>query len=250
MAKFIIRVDDVCPTMGHQFEEFSETLIKLEVPCLIGIVPACKDPELLQHAVPRSGFWDFMRKLKANGWTICQHGYTHVFDCHSRDLFDIMRRSEFAGHDFEAQVHRLASGAKILADEGLATDIFMAPNHAFDAVTIKALQHTGFKYVSDGFAFWPYEEGGLTHVPQIFHDPRNFGVGIYTICLHLDKTDQRNFRKILQFISCNTHRIIRFEDAAQFTKNGAIAMTSRRLLEFLSYSRNSIRMWQQGGNYI
>jgi Uncharacterized protein conserved in bacteria (DUF2334) len=236
--------------MGPRFDKFAETLTKHGVPCLIGVVPDCRDPKLLQHAEPRSDFWDFMRKLKASGWTICQHGYTHVYDCHSRDLFGIMRRSEFAGHDFETQVHRLASGAKILADEGLATDIFMAPNHAFDAVTIRALQHSGFKSVTDGFALWPYEEGGLTLVPQMFPEPRNFGVGIYTICLHLDMTDEQNFRNILNFITSNTHRIIRFEDAAQFTKNNPIAMTSRRLLEFLLYSRISVRMWRRGKHYL
>ncbi len=242
VAKFIIRVDDVCPTMGwDRFNELSETLLDAGAPCLIGVIPDCRDPAL--HRSPaKSDFWDVIRGLKASGWTIAQHGYTHVYDCLSLDRLGLMRKSEFAGHNLETQASRLASGASLLADEGVASDVFMAPSHAFDDTTMLALRQTGFRFVTDGAALWPYEEQGLTFVPQLFSYPRHFGIGVYTICYHLDTVDEFNFQELLRFVRSNAHRILSFDEAARFPRNDLIANASRRVLEYFEYSHRSAQI--------
>jgi hypothetical protein len=110
-----------------------------------------------------------------------------------------------------------------MSSEGVATSIFIAPSHAWDAITVEALRQTGFELVSDGAALWPYEKQGLIFVPQLFPHPRHFGFGIYTLCIHLDTLDDTNFQRFLQFIAGNIHRIIAFEEAAKYTRNGPIA---------------------------
>jgi predicted deacetylase len=250
MVKFIIRVDDICPTMGwDRFNKFANTLLEIGAPCLIGVVPDCRDPKLA-YSPPRDDFWDVIRKLKASGWTIAQHGYTHVYDCQSRDWLGLMRKSEFAGHNLETQSGRLRAGAKILAEEGVSSDIFMAPSHAFDATTVRALRETGFRFVTDGAALWPYEEDGLVFVPQLFAHPRHFGIGIYTLCCHFDMIDERRFQEILSFVKANTHRIIRFDDAAKFPRNNFIAKISRKALERFHYSRLSSSMRRSGRTHL
>ena len=221
----------------------------MAVPCLIGVIPDCQDRKLWRFPA-RSDFWDVIRSLKADGWAIAQHGYTHVYDIVASDLIGIPRRSEFAGHDFEIQASRLSSGSKILADNGVPTDIFMAPCHAFDAVTIKALRRTGFRFVTDGAALWPYEEQGLIFVPQMFGHPRHFGVGLYTVCCHLDTIDEREFQRLLRFVEDNTHRIICFEDATKIRNNTTITHVSRRGLEVLTHARLSASMRRQGVEYL
>jgi len=232
-----------------RFSALSDALLKIEVPCLIGVIPDCRDHKLWRFP-PRRDFWDVIRDLKSSGWTIAQHGYTHVYDRVSRDVIGIMRKSEFAGHDFETQVSRLASGARVLSNEGLATDIFMAPSHAFDRLTIKALRQTGFKFVTDGAALWPYEEHGVIFIPQIFPHPRHFGAGIYTLCWHLDTIDESTFRGLLRFVESNTHRIIGFKDAVKYTRNGVIGYASRRLMRAFEYSRYTVSMRRQGKTFL
>ena len=95
-----------------------------------------------------------------------------------------------------------------MAGEGVASDIFMAPSHALDITTMRALRQTGFRFVTDGVALWPYEERGLIFVPQLFSYPRHFGVGIYTLCYHLDTMDDSSFQVLLRFVEfkCLPHR--------------------------------------------
>jgi hypothetical protein len=236
--------------MGRdRFDAFAETLLNAGLPCLIGVIPDCRDPKL--HRSPaRSDFWDVIRGLKASGWIIAQHGYTHVYDCLGRDWLGLMRKSEFAGHDLATQASRLASGAEIMAGEGVASDIFMAPSHAFDITTIHALRQTGFRFVTDGVALWPYEEQGLTFVPQLFSYPRHFGIGVYTLCCHLDAIDDDRFQNLLRFVKSNSYRLVSFNHVAQFPSNNFISNALRRTLEISQYLCRSFQIWQCGKTHL
>ena len=184
MASFIVRVDDVCPTMDwERFERFEHAMGNL--PVLIGVVPDCRD-EHLQVDAPRDDFWEVVRRLRAGGWAVAQHGYTHVYDSDAPNLLRMANRSEFAGHPVQVQAARLAAGAEIMSHEGVRSSAFMAPGHTFDRATIDALKRTGFTSVTDGYGLWPYRRHGLTFVPQLFSRPLHVGAGLYTVCLHLN----------------------------------------------------------------
>jgi predicted deacetylase len=237
MSKFVIRIDDVCPTMRwDRFDVFTKALLQAGAPCLIGVVPDCRDPTLFRTA-PRKDFWDVIRNLKANGWTIAQHGFTHICDRPSRDWFGLPCDSEFAGHPLETQVERLAAGARILAQEQVATDVFMAPCHAFDLITLEALRKTGFKFVTDGSALWPYKQQELIFVPQLFERPLHFGAGIYTLCYHLDTMGENSFANLLRFVESNKHSIISFDRAEQFVRNDLIARAVNKALKLAQHYR-------------
>jgi len=95
----------------------------------------------------------------------------------------------------------------------------MAPSHTFDLQTLTALNRLGFRSVTDGFGIFPYREIGLTFVPQLFSSGINFGIGVYTIALHLNYLTSRNIIRIEKFISLNRKNFTTFDKALKFEKN-------------------------------
>lgn len=213
MARFVIRLDDICPTMDHaKFARAREHFEAAAVRPLLGVVPDNHDPDL-QIGAPDPTFWETMRTLRARGWGISQHGYQHRIHTDDRGLLGITPRSEFAGRPLDAQRNDLAAGQKILAGEGLDTDIFMAPFHSYDKATLKALASLGFTTLTDGYGLFPWRENGLKFVPQLFERPVNFGIGIYTMCLHLNNMRMEEIDKLGQFMLANSARFVDFDQA-------------------------------------
>ena len=213
MARFVIRLDDICPTMDHaKFDRARAHFRAAGVRPIIGVVPDNRDPDL-QIEPADSAFWERMRTLRAEGWTISQHGHRHRIHTDDRGLLGITPRSEFAGRRFEAQRDDLAEGQAILAGEGIATDVFMAPFHSFDRATLAALKSVGFSTLTDGYGIVPWREDGLKFVPQLFERPVHFGIGIYTMCLHLNNMTEKQIDALGEFVRANAPRMIGFDDA-------------------------------------
>jgi hypothetical protein len=103
MARFVIRLDDICPAMDN--EKFARAQTHFEatgVRPLMGVVPDNQDPDLEIDA-PDPAFWGKMRSLQAKGWGISQHGFRHLIHTDDRGLLKITPRSEFAGRSLEMQ---------------------------------------------------------------------------------------------------------------------------------------------------
>lgn len=213
MARFVIRLDDICPTMDHtKFARARAHFDMAGVRPLMGVVPDNQDPDL-QIDAPDPAFWATMRALRASGWGISQHGYRHLIHTAHRGLLGITPRSEFAGRPADAQRDDLAAGQAILAGEGIGTDIFMAPFHSYDAATLSALKSLGFTTLTDGYGLFPWRENGLQFVPQLFERPVHFGIGIYTLCLHLNNMRMDEIDALGRFLTANSTRIIGFDQA-------------------------------------
>ncbi len=222
MAQFVIRLDDICPTMDHEkFDRARAHFKAAGVQPLIGVVPDNTDPDLMIDT-PDPDFWKIMRTLHASGWGIAQHGYQHRIHTAETGLLDISPRSEFAGRPLDDQRHDLAQGQVILADEGIGTDIFMAPFHSYDTATLAALKSLGFTTLTDGYGLFPWRENGLRFVPQLFERPFNFGVGIYTMCLHLNNMRAEDIDELGWFVTHNSARIIDFNQASHSTWPAAL----------------------------
>ena len=167
MKRILVRFDDICPTMDYnQFHIAIELMNKYNVKALLGIIPDCKDPDLLLEE-KHIDFWDFVKELQSNGYTIAMHGVNHVFDNHARGSIVSRWDSEFAGQTFEEQLEKIKKGKAILESHNIQTDIFIAPGHSFDNNTLKALAACGFKYISDGLSPKPYMTYGITCIPVL-----------------------------------------------------------------------------------
>lgn len=163
--KYLIRFDDICPTMDWtQWKRAEELLVKYSIKPLLGVIPDCKDPEL-QIDEPRPDFWEWVLQKQREGYAIAMHGVYHVYKTHVRGMINNGYNSEFAGLSYEEQYELIKKGKEILLSHGVETDIFFAPSHSYDENTLKALSANGFRYMSDGKTHKPVTRHGIVCVP-------------------------------------------------------------------------------------
>ena len=202
--KITIRMDDITPDMDWaKFNRFKAILDKHGVKPLIGVVPENKDKKL-QIDKPHEDFWEYVTGLQKDGWTIAMHGLNHLYTTKKAGNFPIGNKSEFAGLSFEKQDAMIREGRRIFKNNGLSTDIFMAPSHSFDYSTIKALKKNGFDKITDGFGNAPYEKGGITYYPISVSRSKTLkdkSEGLVTFVYHtntMDDSDFRTFEKLFE----------------------------------------------------
>jgi hypothetical protein len=188
----------------------------LGLPALIGIIPDNQDPELLRLPPAPGDFWQTVRELVEHGWGVALHGYQHRYVTRNGGKLQLNRQSEFAGLSFGEQADKLSRGLEILASNGLATDVFMAPSHSYDDVTLEACRAVGIRKITDGNALFPYEEGGLVFVPQLFAFPPSLPIGVYTTCVHLNAISEDGLSRFQQFVKRRQASIVSFETAASW----------------------------------
>ncbi len=211
--QFVIRFDDISPRMAwSKFTVFDELSKELDLPFLVGVIPNCLDSKLTIEA-ERVDFWDVVRHWSRRGWTIAQHGYTHQYVTKNPGILKISNNSELAGLTYMEQLAKIDAGKAILVQQGVWRPVFMAPSHSFDEVTVKVLSELEFCYLTDGYGVYPYRVGSLTALPQLFSGAKNFGFGIYTICLHVNTMTPVQMSSMIRFIRENRAKIISFEQA-------------------------------------
>lgn len=160
----MVRMDDVCPRMNREkFDRYYHLLENLGIKPLLGVIPYCEDQSFTSEEDP--DFWERMKEFRENGCPIAMHGVHHVYTSESLGLVCSRPMSEFAGLPLDKQVEILNKGKQKMIENGLDTDIFMAPGHSYDRNTLKALEKCGFRYVSDGRSFHPYEAEGIVCIP-------------------------------------------------------------------------------------
>ena len=162
---------------------------------------------------PEDGaYWNRIRELQESGWVIAQHGYQHRYTQKKGGMFPLNHFSEFAGLSYEKQKEMIAAGRKILETHGIATDIFMAPAHAYDKNTLRALKANGFMKITDGFGKAPYRMRGMIFYPISFRLQNSLKRkdGVTTMVIHA------NTMKDADFVRCEAifqkERMISYEE--------------------------------------
>ena len=183
----------------QRFYAFKALLDKYQVKPLIGIVPDNRDENLkgTLEGAPED-FWAYVRQLKEEGWSIALHGCHHVYTTGKGGIFPLNNFSEFAGAPYETQREMLAQGKAILNENGIYTDLFMAPAHSYDKNTLRALKENGFTRVTDGFGSRPYSWQGLTFYPISYRLSRTLQkkTGYSTMVVHagtVKKEELKNY---------------------------------------------------------
>ena len=199
--KIAVRMDDISPDMDwEKFYAFKAILDEYGIKPLIGVVPDNRDEHLhKEDSVP--DFWERIRGLKEEGYVIALHGYQHIYTTKKGGLFPLNKFSEFAGIPYEKQLFMLQEGTKVLNENGIETDFFMAPAHSYDKNTLRALKECGYKRITDGFGSTPYEWKGLTFYPISFILGRSLKKksGYTTMVIHaneLSAEGMENYRKM------------------------------------------------------
>ena len=205
----------------------------MHINALLGIVPDCQDSDLHINEA-RLDFWEYIKELQMQGYTIAMHGYKHVFEC---------GHSEFAGLPYIKQLDKIQKGKAILEEHGIETDIFFAPAHNYDDNTLRALSACGFKYMSDGLSSKPYTRYGITLLPC-----RNGGIpqikrGYTTAVVHahewVREDKKQDWILFQELIKNYSSEIVSFDEFKLWGKGNPIVQIIDG--EIYSFYRKSIR---------
>jgi predicted deacetylase len=182
---YIVRFDDICPTMNWEvWEQIEKILVDYQIFPIVAVVPDNKDKNLMVRSA-NSEFWKRVALWQARGWTIGVHGYQHLYVNHHSGLIAINRRSEFAGLAYNEQIAKLKKALKRFRQENISPEIWVSPAHSFDTTTLVGLKNLGLCLVSDGFYLFPNVDSlGITHIPQHLWKFRWLPFGLWTVCYH------------------------------------------------------------------
>ncbi len=163
-ARYLVRFDDICPTMDWAiWAKVEQLLSEFDIKPILAVVPDNKDPKLVIDE-PRPDFWEKARSWREKGWCIALHGYQHLYETKDGGLVAISSQSEFAGLPCDVQRTKLRAAATIFRENQIPVDTWVAPSHSFDIETVRALRDEGLKIISDGYYCRPVEALGMVWV--------------------------------------------------------------------------------------
>lgn len=235
-VRYLIRLDDACPTMsGMKWTKMEILLDKYGIKPMVGIVPDNHDAKLNIEPADAS-FWDKSLEWQNKGWVIALHGYDHVYHQSKGGLNPLWNRSEFVGLPFEEQKDKLSRGMKILKEHNLHVKYFFAPSHTFDKTTVDALLSLGITRISDTIALNPYKMGAMIYIPQIGGKCRKMSLsGVYTFCFHPNIMSDKDFDDLEAFLSRYQQQFTEFAKL-DFDQVGNLGLISR-FLRFMYFLR-------------
>lgn len=214
--KIAVRLDDITPDMDwERFFQFKTLLDRYQVKPLIGVVPDNRDENLKKQSGGKpEDFWDYVKDLEKDGWTLAMHGVHHLYTTGKGGIFPLNDFSEFAGLPFAQQKEMLSQGKRILEERGIRTEIFMAPAHSYDGNTLKALKDTGFTAITDGFGNRPYFWRGLKFYPISFNLSSTLQkkAGYSTMVVHTDTIDEEDLRRYESYFKNKNAQWISFSE--------------------------------------
>jgi predicted deacetylase len=201
-ARYLIRFDDICPTMNWaMWSKIEPVLVEQQIRPLLAVIPDNRD-EKLYFAPPGSFFWERVRAWQARGWSIGLHGYQHRFVTEEPGIVRIQRRSEFAGVPRADQDEKLVRAIEIFQSHGVQPQVWIAPAHSFDWETVSALQELGITTISDGLALAPHTDScGRLWVPQQLWKFRWRPFGVWTVCYHHNVWQGQQFARFLREVA-------------------------------------------------
>jgi predicted deacetylase len=184
-VKFLLRFDDMCPTINWDvWQKLEDVMIEEDVRPILSVIPDNQDP-ILHECEPNERFWERVRAWQARGWTIGLHGYQHRYVSRNAGLVGLKPYSEFAGVPLEDQRIKLKQALAIFTREGVRPDCWVAPAHSFDENTVSILISLGVRTISDGLALYPHRDSqNIVWVPQQLWRFRAVPFGVWTICIH------------------------------------------------------------------
>jgi predicted deacetylase len=211
-AQYLIRFDDLCPTMlSDPWERFVSLVTRYGVTPILAVVPDNQDPALKLQP-PDLEFWNRMRSYQAAGFTIAMHGYRHLCTSRGKSLLGLHEETEFAGVNEPQQREWIRSGLEILRENGINPRLFVAPRHGFDHCTLRALAGEGLGILSDGFARRPFTRHEVIWIPQQLWEPVRKSTGLWTICIHTNTATHTLEDKLERFLAENAKQFTSFDN--------------------------------------
>jgi predicted deacetylase len=243
--QYLIRFDDICPTMKWQmWDRIEKILVEQTIRPILAVVPDNQDENLMIEEADLN-FWTRVRSWQARRWTIGIHGYQHVYVTNQAGLVGIKNRSEFACLEEHQQESKLKSALAIFQREGITPQVWIAPGHSFDIITLRVLKKLGLNVVSDGLYLFPnMDSHGITYIPQQLWRFRRMPFGLWTVCYHHNDWTGRDLDRFKSEVQCYKARLTNLPQALKEyrprNRNLSDALVSRTFL-FALQARSSMR---------
>ena len=187
-ATYLVRFDDICPTMNWEaWEQVENVLVSEGIKPMLAVVPDNRD-ENLEFGQENEHFWSKVLDWQKMGWSIAVHGYQHLYQTNDPGLLGLNKYSEFSGLSYEQQSNKLQKALSIFESHDIKPNLWVAPAHSFDEVTVRVLSDLGIEVISDGFFTGPVKHMNMIWIPQQLWKFRHFKSGIWTVCYHLNGT--------------------------------------------------------------
>lgn len=215
-SKYLIRLDDACPTMDKvKWQRTFDILDRYGVRPMVGIIPHNED-SAQEIGAPDEDFWNKANMWQQKGYAMALHGYNHCYisDKGLKGLNPLWSRSEFAGVSYDVQKQKIRDGFEILSKHGIKPKYFFAPSHTFDENTLKALKEcTDIRIISDTIAVKPYRKGEFVFLPQLGGHCTEMKIsGVWTFCLHPSVMTDANFDATESFLKDHESEFIGFDE--------------------------------------
>ena len=214
MKRYLIRLDDACPTMdAARWQRMESILGKYGVRPMVGIIPSNADPKQVIDKED-GAFWEKALTWQNKGWAIALHGFDHCYISSDAGINPLWNRSEFAGISLEQQKQKISDGVAILESHRLVPKYFFAPSHTFDENTLQALREcSDIRIISDTIATRPYRKGEFVFIPQIGGHCVNMPLsGVYTFCFHPSTMTDADFDSLESFIKLHNSEFCGFDE--------------------------------------
>jgi predicted deacetylase len=235
-AQYLLRFDDLCPTMSRSgWERFALLIEEFGIQPILAVVPDNRDCELMVSPHDPE-FWSRMRSFESSGATIALHGYQHLCESRGKSILGLHQKTEFAGIAEDVQRQWIRSGLEILRGYELNPKLWVAPRHGFDAATLSALRKEGIDFISDGFARTVAIRGGVRWIPQQLWEPALRSEGLWTICIHTNTASDSMVQTLRDFLSAHKAQFTSF-DRVVSEHRAAELEWSERLYAWASRSR-------------
>jgi predicted deacetylase len=209
MARYIIRMDDACPTMNSKkWDMFEDLLDEIDIKPIVAVIPNNKDNSMHYEEEDKQ-FWDKVKRWQDKGWNIALHGYDHKYITNKSGLVPINKQSEFSGLSLDIQKEKIKKGWSVFKKYNIKSDIWIAPSHSFDKNTLRTLkEETTISIVSDGVSIFPFNKFDFIWIPQQLWKYKKKNKGIYTICYHPSMMTEKQIIDELSVIKKNHKEFI------------------------------------------
>ncbi len=212
--RFLIRLDDACPTMDRdKWARFEALLDEFEVKPIVAVIPNNEDQTLMPGQYDPH-FWQKVQRWQQKEWEIALHGYNHVYTTKKIGMVPKNNFSEFAGLDLAVQSEKIKKGIAVFKAHNIQTRTWVAPGHSFDQKTLVALKkHSNISIISDGFALNPYLKNEFLWIPNQISECQqvNFS-GIWTFCYHPNETSTQEINQLEAFFKAHHNAFISVDD--------------------------------------
>tara|TARA_B110000008_G_C16939536_1_gene551886 strand:- start:855 stop:1601 length:747 start_codon:yes stop_codon:yes gene_type:complete len=207
-ATYLVRFDDICPTMDWEsWDKVEKVLISEGIRPILAVVPDNRDENLI-FGKENEHFWLKVRTWKKMGWSIAIHGYQHLYQTDDSGLLGLNKYSEFSGLSYEQQSKKLQKALKIFESHDVKPNLWVAPAHSFDKVTVRVLSDLGIEVISDGFFKRPVKYMNMIWIPQQLWKFRYFRSGIWTVCYHVNGMKKEELERICSDLNQYNESII------------------------------------------